>query len=425
MILGVKKLAVCLFCLAATLSFGQEAELEDAFPGAGPKEPWLLDWGGELTAAGLTEGQGLSAALAAGAGAKLWFRLSLPEQWQLYIRARDSASAQLLPFSDILSSFVNRWEVSDAFIQLLIRDAPFTLAAGRKSFSLGSGLALSGTGDGLEVELYGKAFSAKAFGYYTGLISPDFSRYAMFLPDDALGTKRYIGAYSASSFIKGQELSLLGLYQGYFGSRPEEYYTSWYSGLQAKGLLLGGDYLVEGYAEHGYSPLGAGRGDIRAYAARAAYLRSFEGSLRPRISLGYAFASGDEDRISGQGPGGNQADFDEAFQSFGNVDTGLVLRPYFSNLHMASAGLGATLAKVKASLGYYYFAKHRAASPINTADAVLPFHDLGHELDLSLSWSPFLDLSFLLGAGLFLPGKAFASGNDIRYAASIGLSLSF
>jgi hypothetical protein len=42
-----------------------------------------------------------------------------------------------------------------------------------------------------------------------------------------------------------------------------------------------------------------------------------------------------------------------------------------------------------------------------------------------LSWSPFLDLSFLLGAGLFLPGKAFASGNDIRYAASIGLSLSF
>ncbi len=418
-------LALCALCLYAAACFAQELELDDAFPGAGAKEPWLLDWGGELSGAALLDGQGLGAAVAAGAGAKLWLRLSLPEQWQLYLRARDSASAQLVPIGDILSSLSNRWEVSDAYLQLLVRDAPFTFALGRKSYALGTGLALSGPGDGLEVELYGKALSIKAFGYYTGLISPDFSSYAMFLPDDALGTKRYIGAYSASGSLKGHELSLLGLYQGYFGSRPEEYYTSWYSGLQAKGLLLGGDYAVEGYAERGYSPLGAGRGDIRAYAARAVYARSFEGAAMPRLSLGYAFASGDEDRISGQGPAGNQAGFDQAFQSFGNVDTGLVLRPYFSNLHMASAGAGATLGRVRAGLSYYYFAKHKKESPINTADAVLPFHDLGHELDLALSWSPFLDLSFLLGAGIFLPGKAFASGNELRYAASAGISLSF
>ncbi|HAE23538.1 MAG TPA: hypothetical protein DCG47_14655 [Spirochaetaceae bacterium] len=420
-----KACAFIALCLAVTLGFGQEAELEDAFPGAGLKEPWLLDWGGELSAALLFEGQALAPALAAGAGAKLWLRLSLPEQWQLYIRARDNASLQLYPMADILSSLSNRWEISDAFLQLLVRDAPFTLAVGRKNYTLGTGLALSGAGDGLEVELFGKAFSAKAFGYYTGLISPEFSRYAMFLPDDALGTKRYIGSYSVSGSMKGHELSVLGLYQGYFGSRAEEYYTSWYSGLQAKGLLLGGDYLVEGYTERGYSPLGTGRGDIRAYAARAGYARSFLGALSPRLSLGYAFASGDEDRISGQGPAGNQAGFDEAFQSFGNVDTGLVLRLYFSNLHMASASAGATIKKINIGLNYYYFAKHKKESPINTADALLPFHDLGHELDAVLSWSPFLDLSFLLGGGLFLPGKAFSSGNELRYAASIGLSLSY
>jgi hypothetical protein len=413
------------FCLAASLGFGQEADLDELFPAAKPKEPWLLDWGGELSSAILAEGQGLSPVIGGGAGAKLWFRLSLPEQWQLYMRARDNASAQLYPFEDFTSSLSNRWEVSDAFLQLLIRDAPFTLSVGRKNYTLGTGLALSGAGDGLELELFGKAFSAKAFGYYAGLISPDFSRYAMFLPDDALGTKRYIGAYSVATFIKGHELGLLGMYQGYFGSRAEEYYTSWYSGLQAKGLVFGGDYLVEGYAERGYSPLGAGRADIRAYAARAAYLRPFEGAAKPQLSLGYAFASGDGDRISGQGPEGNQAGFDTAFQAFGNIDTGLVLRPYFSNLHMAIAGASAMLGKLRFGLTYYYFAKHKKESPINSVDAVLPFHDLGHELDAAISWSPYLDLSFLLGGGFFLPGKAFASGNALRYAASIGFSLSF
>lgn len=411
--------------LCASAAFSQDYGFEYALDSPSQKEPWLLDWGGELSSALILSGQELAASLAGGAGAMAWLKLSLPEQWQLYLRAKDNASVRLYPLEDGSFSATNRWELSDATLRLLIRNAPFSLSIGRKRYTLGTGLALSGHGDGVELEIYGKSLTAKAFGFYTGLISPESSRYAMFLPDDALGTKRYFGGYSASTYLREHTVGFLGLYQGYFGSREEEYYTSWYGGAQGKGPLLGGEYLVEMISQRGYSPLGADRGDIRAYAGRISYSRAFDGVSGPHIRLGYAFASGDEDRISAQGPGGNQSGFDEAFQAFGDPDTGIVLRPYFSNLHVAQAGFGASRGRLAIGFNYLYFAKHKKESPINTADATLPNHDLGHELNASLTWSPFLDLSLTLGAGVFLPGRAFASGGAPRYAAIAGFSLVF
>lgn len=418
-------LAFVALVISASAAFGQDYGFDQALGAASPKEPWRLDWGGELSTALILSGQGNAVSAAGGAGAAAWLRLSLPEQWQLYLRARDNASLSLCPLDDGPSELVNRWELRDAALRLLIRDAPFSFSIGRKGYTLGTGFALSGTGDGVELEIYGKALSAKAFGFYAGLISPEYSRYAMFLPDDALGTKRYFGGYSAFASLGNHEIGALGLYQGYFGSREEEYYTSWYSGAQGKGTLLGGEYSIEVFSQRGYSPLGGDRGGIRAYAARGSYSRAFDGAFSPRIGLAYSFASGDEDRMSAQGPGGNQAGFDEAFQAFGDPDTGIVLRPYFSNLHMASVGIGATAGRLAIGFNYLYFAKHKKESPINTADATLPYHDLGHELNASLVWSPFLDLGLTLGAGVFFPGGAFASGGGPRYAAIAGLSFTF
>lgn len=418
-------LSVIALISCASAASSQDYGFAYALDAPSSKEPWRLDWGGELSTALILSGREDAFSLAGGAGAAAWLRLSLPEQWQLYIRAKDNASVRLDLLDDGSFDAVNRWELSDATLRLLIRDAPFSLSIGRKSYTLGTGLALSGNGDGIELEIYGKSLTAKAFGFYAGMIAPESSRYAMFLPDDALGTKRYFGGYSASTFLREHTIGLLGLYQGYFGSREEEYYTSWYGGAQGKGPLFGGEYLVELVAQRGYSPLGAGRGGIRAYAARGSYSRVFDGATDPRIRLGYSFASGDEDRMSAQGPGGNQAGYDEAFQAFGDPDTGIVLRPYFSNLHVALAGFGATWGRLAFGLNYLYLAKHKKESPINAADATLPYHDLGHELNASLMWSPFLDLSVTFGAGVFLPGRAFASGRAPRYAAIAGLSLAF
>jgi hypothetical protein len=298
---------------------------------------------------------------------------------------------------------------------------------------LGSGLALSGNGDGLEFQLANPWFTVKAFGFYTGFLAPGFSNYAMDSWDDENGAWRYVGGYQLGVSVFGHELSVLGLYQGDFGLSEGQQYSSWYAGLQARGMAPGGNYLVEWFLENGFSPFGASSAVIEAFGGTCRYRIAIQAPAAPAITVQYSLASGDPDRVSSQGSAGNASGQDGAFQAFGQLSTGSVFRPYFSNIHIAQLGLSlspfeAASSRIRNSgigLRYFYYAKYDKAGVVNAGDAALPSFDLGHGIDLVLRWSPWNDVSTFLNAGLFLPGAAFPEGEALRFTVSGGMSLSF
>ncbi len=430
-------LCAALLCAipAAAQGTGSEPLPSDVFPDDGflspppAKAPWRLDWGVTLSPAAVYAGGGTAPApyLAAGASGAAWLRLSLPGDWLIYARARDALLLGLLPEA---AAPVNHWELNAAYLQLNLARAGLSLTLGRKPFALGSGLVLSGYGDGLDAQLAAGPVLARAFGLYSGLLSPAFSPYALGAWDEANGARRYLAGWQLGLAIRGHELSLLGLYQGDFGLEVAEAYTSWYTGLQARGLALGGEYLVEWYLEDGYAPGGAA---IDAFGGVCRFRAVLPAPTSPTISLQYALASGDPDRTSGSGSSGNAAGTDAAFQAFGRLSLGGALAPEFSNLHAASVEASfnplepSSLPVRNASLGlrYLYYAKYAPTGASGAAGAVEAQADVGHGLDLILRWSPFNDLSLSVDAGLFLPGAAFPAGTPMGYAVSGGVSLAF
>lgn len=408
-------------------------EDDDFFVPAQYKAAGLVDWGGSVSPAGLFERQGASDSAIIGLSGNLWVRLSLPGQWQYYARLRDNALLVVLPQSSAGPGIANLWEINASYLQLIIPEVGFTFSVGRKPFILGSGLALSGNGDGLEFQLANPWFTVKAFGFYTGLLAPDFSTYSMDSWDDQNGARRYIGGYQAGVSVYGHALSILGLYQGDFGLSPEQQYSSWYAGLQASGMAFGGDYLVEWFLEDGFSPLALTRAALDAFGGTCRYQAAWDAPASPTVTVQYSLASGDPDRVSSQGAEGNAIGQDGAFQAFGQLSVGSVFRPFFSNIHIVQLGLGLSPFEAGTSrfrnsvigLRYFYYAKYDKAGVVNTGDAALPSNDLGHGIDLVLRWSPWNDLSTFLNAGLFLPGAAFPSGEPVRFTVSGGMSLSF
>lgn len=397
------------------------------------KAPWLLDYGVALNPAVFFDLTGSTMTLFGTAGASTWLRLSLPGQAQLYAKLRDSLILSILPWAASGVSFSNLWDIDALYLQASIQEAGFTFTAGRKSYSLGSGLVLSGIGDGVEFQLQTPLLRLKALGFYTGLLRPDFSGWSMGAWDYTNGAQRYLGGYSAGISVFGQEISLLGLYQGDAGLEAAELYTSWYSGLQLKGVVLSGEYLMEAYLQNGYSPLGSGTGSIQAFGGTARYQIQLPVFSSPGISIRYSLASGDPDRSSSRGAQGNTLLTDTAFQAFGTLNTGLAFRPNFSNMHIIQAGLSlnpleagpAALRRTNIGLRYFYYMKYDKTGVVTLGEAPVASHDLGHGIDFNTVWAPFTDLSLTLNAGIFLPGAAFAAGEPVRMTVTGGIGFSF
>ncbi|GAB1483128.1 hypothetical protein MASR2M78_19440 [Treponema sp.] len=424
--------ASLLLCLEGT-AFSQTSPNNDPFLKEPSRSaPWLLDWGGGISLAGVFENNTVSEepSLDEGLGTNLWLRLSLPLGWQSFFRVKDSLSLPLLPRRDSGLELSHEWELNAAYVQWTYPIEGVLIAVGRKPFSLGSGIALKGNGDGLELKLSNPDFRLQVSAFYTGFLNTQFNSYSMNDADEQDGSKRYFGAYSLGLGLRGHELSLLGMYQSDFTLKAGDIYTSWYSGLQAKGLLFDGDYLLEWIMERGRSSNADGNTDIQAYGGLAQYQRFFNTKVKPRISLSYGWASGDPDRTNSEGSNGNVSGKDAGFQAFGPGLSSLAFAPNFSNLHVIQMAtsispLSATSRnKLNLGLNYTYFAKFEKQGLVNGNEAPQNSIDLGHALDAQVQWAPYQDLSFFIGSGIFLPGAAFHKGESIRYSLSAGLSLS-
>ncbi len=417
---------------AAEAGAAQQSEAD--FFGPQPvKAPWVVDWGASASPTAVAELDGSDNLALATIGSSLWLRMSLPAKGQLYVKAKDTLVLTLYPQPAAGEGFTHLWDIDAAYYRLSLPGLGLTAHAGRKPFVLGSGLVLAGTGDGLDVQWVSPFLTVNAFGLYSGFMRPDYSSWTMSAWDAANGPRRVMAGGGATATLGNHGFSLLGLYQYDLGADAASLYRSWYAGAQAKGVLLTGEYQLEGWYQGGASPQAGSSAAISAFAGRAGYTLFFKAPLSPSVSVSYALASGDADRSAAASAAGNAAGNDNGFQGFGSVGSGSVLRPDFGNLQIVQAGVTLNplesgpswLRKTNVGLKYFYYMKYDANGVISDGEAVLPVLDVGHGIDATLRWGPLSDLSVTASGGAFIPGAAYATGEPIRYSASVGLSLSF
>lgn len=397
------------------------------------KAPWVVDWGASVSPTAVAELDGSDILALATVGSNLWLRMSLPAKGQLYARIKDTLVFTLYPQPATAEGFTHLWDIDAAYYRLSLPGPGLTVHAGRKSFILGSGLVMTGTGDGLDVQWVSPLLTVNAFGLYSGFMRPDFSSWTMSAWDVENGPRRVMAGGSATGTLDNHGFSLLGLYQYDLGADAASRYQSWYAGAQAKGVLLTGEYQLEGWYQGGTSPLAGACAIISAFAGQAGYTIFFKAPMAPSASVSYALASGDADRITAASAAGNAAGKDNGFQGFGRVGSGSVLRPDFGNLQIVQAGVTlnpletgpAWLRKTNIGLKYFYYMKYEANGVINDGEAALPSLDVGHGIDASLRWGPFSDLNVTASGGMFIPGAAYEADEPVQYSASVGLSLSF
>ena len=219
----------------------------------------------------------------------------------------------------------------------------------------------------------------------------------------------------------------------------QEYdYDSFYVGLGSEGELIDNlRYSTEWTYESGRS-----WGDRRflyrdvidawAFDAQLEYL--FDAPTRPRASLEYMFASGDEDRLLSPTDtvGGNREDFkNTSFVGFGWRDTGLSFAPTLSNIHVWRGGasffpLPGSRRFDRLELGSDSFLhwKHHRAAAVSDPTATVQSGYLGWEIDVFANWEITSDLFWTTRYGLFFPGQAFED-RTTRTFLLVGVTWSF
>ncbi|MFP3937996.1 MAG: alginate export family protein [Phycisphaerae bacterium] len=202
-------------------------------------------------------------------------------------------------------------------------------------------------------------------------------------------------------------------------------YSSRYLGVGSTGTLTPLSpylhYRAELVGEWGktYSMLQtAGRDRICAMAGDVQLAYTPDIRHRPRFTVGYLFATGDDDRaVSATSTiGGNVSGTkDRAFNAFGYRDTGIAFAPRVSNLHMYSAGASCFpledhrwFRKMQIGTRAFFYHKDEKDGPTSDVTSNQDHRWLGWEWDVYCDWRITSDLSFTTRYGAFWPGEAFA-----------------
>lgn len=217
----------------------------------------------------------------------------------------------------------------------------------------------------------------------------------------------------------------LGAYAIRRSGRRGEEGTPLLLGVRARGRLFGDrlDYWLDAATVRGRDEQGrrlAGHGlDAGATVTAAA-------PLRPRLTLGYAWGSGD----GRPGDGTNRAFRQTGLQSnearFGGRAKfkyyGEVLDPELSNLHIVTAGLGFSPSEaVSIDLVYHHYRQDRLADRLRDAaidlrpnrDRAMQSRELGQAIDLVVGVALTRSVEIEFAVGYFMPGRAYrVRGSD-------------
>lgn len=373
---------------------------------------------------------------------KIWAKSYLWKNSFLYIRGKDSYLG--VQKQDGIYSSVESDNIIDldlAYISQLSETGSFSFSAGRKFYSIGSGLILNGRGDGAEITFNSYGFGINLLGLYTGLLNKDNNPYGLSDKDLTDGAKRAFGAAVADKKLFNQKIYIFGLIQKDLGeeeSSEKTEYNSQYYGAGLEGVVLETlSYFAEFVYETGKSYLNVSNKEtsISAYAVNSGIDYFIPVVLKPAVTLQYAFASGDKDRtnytdsVRPETSNGN----DNGFISFGTYSGGYALRPVLSNIHVIRAGLSfvpfswtdsLSLKKIAVISKYSYYIKDKQKGVIKSGEAPNHKSFIGQGADISLRWQMFYDLSFYINYGLFRPGEAYDDTTSQNFVmAGINMSI--
>jgi len=293
--------------------------------------------------------------------------------------------------------------------------------AGRQYVTIGQGLVLDVRGDGLMLEYKSDAADLTAFG-----VRSIYSEngYDQSYPDFGHSKNFFSGLEGVKKF--GKELELYGYAVWMEDKRRSEWdhltqkfeYDSHYLGGGVRGLLGSslsyyGEYTIEG--GRSYSDGTDEKADIDAFAYDLGVTYTFiESRLEPKLSVQRVVGSGDSDTgVTTDMIGGNTAGTDNnAFFSYGYINTGFSFFPLISNIEIWRLGIEITpfknhevLGDLDVGVNYFNYSKHKSkgGTADRGIDTTVATSSLGHETDFYLTWRPFSDVSIITQYGLFSP----------------------
>jgi len=374
--------------------------------------------------------------------ARLWAKSYLWDNAFLYLRIKNSylgTTATDGSYGNVKSDNVIDLDLS--YISSKFNSGAITVSAGRKFYTMGTGIVLNGRGDGGEISIFTSLFSFSILGLYTGLLPKDNNPYGLSDRDISDGAKRTFAGATASCDFWNQRIYLFGLAQIDNGKEDEtskSRYNSQYYGIGLQGVLWELSYFGELIAQQGKSYIDGSdkKSSIQAFSVNSGIDYFLSLPLNPAIMIQYSFGSGDKDRTSVKSPtrpAGATGD-DTGFIYFGTFSGGYALKPYLSNIHIFKVGFSFTpfswldvfyLKKMSIGAKYLYYIKDKKEAPIAEDDAKLSKSFIGQGVDISFRWQIFYDLSTYINYGLFLPGNAYDSKEGTRNFIMFGANLSF
>lgn len=332
-------------------------------------------------------------------------------------------------------------------------DVPWHLAVqvGRQLVHWGNGLTLSEQVDGGIFEIGWENVRIDLLG---GITRDSISDFDASRPDFSNDTQRGLfGAIATWQVDNNHAPYAYFLWQEdyndddpfVFGASTTNFeYSSYYFGLGSTGTLTQNlRYTVEAVYEGGegksnsfhnqtFIPIGQTDEEIHAWALDAIIDYVFGDENRTRLTGELLIASGDDDRLTTSDTfGGNQSGTDDnAFNSFGFVNTGLAFNTNVSNLIMVRGGASTFpfspdeyLSRLQVGVDVFVFTKYDSDAPIDEPSTTNGY--LGFETDFYATWQVTSDVTIALRYGIFLPGSGIVADEDARHFFFTGVTYGF
>jgi hypothetical protein len=319
-------------------------------------------------------------------------------------------------------------------------DNEFIVRVGKEFLTLGRGLLFNSVAYGVMGSYASGPFSLRGFAAHTIIHDDDIDQSLPNSDDSRRAFAALEGGYTLSG---GHRAYLLAMVERDLNDEdPESASQDWdynasYVGVGARGTVSGDlVYSMEGIMEFGKS-VAAGSTEeesIQAFALMVGLELPFGGAMSPYAALEYMFGSGDSDRgsVTDVASGNLAGTDDEGFLAFGFVQTGFSLFPRLSNLHILR--LGGSLRplesvelfrRMEVGIFGYLYRKHQSEAPISDSRSSEDDADVGTEVDLFLHWRLLSDVGLSINYGRFMPGDAYADGEDARDFVSAGITYGF
>lgn len=366
------------------------------------------------------------------ADARLWAKLTLPYQNDVYVRLRNQYNDKK-NISDY-GGEAPGWDNDGPFLDMgyvTLTSGHYQARAGRQYFNVGRGIAYSNVHDGVSARAFFKDWVIKSFISQT-LPHEENIDYSVPGYDKKANHRIFYGFETAYLGLPQNAFYFFFLNQrdqsGQYPINPiQDYrYFSYYIGIGNTGKAKNLTYWTEVIKEFGRtytdvqtSPPGEPftKKYVSAIAANTGLRYQFPVAAQPATEVEFAYGSGSKYRTSPTNTRGGMADVahkDSNFLYFGNYYAGYALSPRLSNMYIYKVEqsvkpffFSKIFKDVAVGMKYFIYYKANKYGGMSDPDAILQRSFIGREFNYYAYWIINKDLYFLARYGVFYPGNAY------------------